>query len=806
MPADIHAVFLGSGEIGFGLDATGMMGLDMRITRKPETYSLMHSCFSCQNTLAIYRDGVLSTHLHNSPDSFVQMPCGWLSYTLKLDDKVYETEDLAKHAREWKRHFSPLTGEVTTSFVIDRVKLIWRCNVPPDSVAIDFEFEAVAAHPVAVALDVRLHLHLRSGEPLSPQDFEVSEKKEFVFAGWNAATDCGMEKLYAPVRLAWAIACQDHTAEYKYHTHTLHTSWCSSGQKLSTGFRIVSGSDRDGTHTLDHASHQSHLFREKGSAKCLADSRQAWRAYHGQKASIKIGNPEKEFLFKMCQYALKAGGSWHNGYALGTYWNHNFGGMTFWDSFFMCDGMLRAGHVGLVREFCDWLLRTKQPFGRPHYWMFHQDGHAPDKSDNAYQICLAFAGIFIRLAEISDHPEDKFEKALPYLRQTAEYLFDQILEKKDGCWQLRGQIAGDVGVDAENAALEHGMFNWAVTVISKYVEYAPVTEHNSPLWATAKHLVDDLRKKPVPLSRPGMWSVWYPQMTGKNPFADYESFGQFVRKYHGKTIGELSPSEEPKGEWLNFYSRPSRSAYRLQPWDSLTFATSLSMTGFTELALEYQDDGLKFISGPGYLSEAPPELGVGLSLYPTSCGAYLSSISTMFVEADLWSDCVLICTNLPQRWRYLNLEWSDIHSLNGVSSSGHWTPETLRLTLTCHAPRIAHIRIPSRIAGEPLKVLLNSHDTPHSVEKEWIILSLPTGTSTLTIKADRTSVHDILLFEPHNHGRRIKELIEKKGHSCRWLRDPDKISVHTAQSRTLIFHQSYVAFPLENHRTNLKSR
>jgi hypothetical protein len=39
--------------------------------------------------------------------------------------------------------------------------------------------------------------------------------------------------------------------------------------------------------------------------------------------------------------------------------------MTFWDSFFASDGMLRAGHVGMVRAFCDWLVKTARPTGRP---------------------------------------------------------------------------------------------------------------------------------------------------------------------------------------------------------------------------------------------------------------------------------------------------------------------------------------------------------------------------------------------------------------------------------------------------------
>src|SRR6056297_2022916 len=108
MPHDIHAALLGSGELGIGIDATGLQGLNNKINRTHDTWSLVHHSKATDVNLHIYRDEALSNHY--APEGrggFVVLPCGWLDYVLQVDGEEFDAKTLAARARDWKRSFSP---------------------------------------------------------------------------------------------------------------------------------------------------------------------------------------------------------------------------------------------------------------------------------------------------------------------------------------------------------------------------------------------------------------------------------------------------------------------------------------------------------------------------------------------------------------------------------------------------------------------------------------------------------------------------------------------------------------------------
>ena len=62
MPRDIYPAMIGSGEIGIGLDATGLQGLNTRTRQYRDTLSLMYDRTSVQDDLYIRHDSAISKH------------------------------------------------------------------------------------------------------------------------------------------------------------------------------------------------------------------------------------------------------------------------------------------------------------------------------------------------------------------------------------------------------------------------------------------------------------------------------------------------------------------------------------------------------------------------------------------------------------------------------------------------------------------------------------------------------------------------------------------------------------------------
>jgi len=140
MPTDIFPALIGSGEIGIGLDATGLQGLNARTRQYRDTYSLMYDRTATQDDLYIRRDAAVSQHefvnkpLWNPATNFLLMPCGWLDYSLTIDGQKIDTRLIASEAKSWRRQFSPLTGIVHTIFRLGEVQVNWQVGTAPDSV------------------------------------------------------------------------------------------------------------------------------------------------------------------------------------------------------------------------------------------------------------------------------------------------------------------------------------------------------------------------------------------------------------------------------------------------------------------------------------------------------------------------------------------------------------------------------------------------------------------------------------------------------------------------------------------------
>ncbi len=806
MPDDIQPVYLGSGEITLSVDATGMQGLNTRVTNFRETAAMESPDYPIERNLHLYRDEALSTHYNNEaglnpsrPEkSFTVMPFGWVEYDLILDGVLYGPHEILKNACAWRRIFRPRDGIVETSFTMGMVKFKWTSGLRRDSVEADFAFTAEAQdyRSHSVELILKCQHQLRDGRAIYTAGLRSVKQSGFVYRSWKASDKTSTAKVKNPIHVSWAWASSE-TSETGAEENSIWLHWKGDGRKLGAGFRLVFGSDRDDTESEDFARTRARNLREEGVQAGLASITHSWNAFFKNAADIQIGHQEKEYLMALSQYVLRAGGDWHSGLPLGTLWTRKFNGGTFWDSFYAADGMLRCGHTGLVREFCDWLIRTAAPKGRPHMWITWHDGEPatdPD-SDKAYINCLAYAGICIRLYETTRSEDDLKSRVWPYLEAVCTYLAEEIFEfTADRKWELKGIVAGDVGIESLNAKEQNDTLMWAVLCMGKYAEYAHTLKVKDKLTRTAAQIAEYFQKNPVKLKKTDLWYAWFPYLCPAGPYADFSTWWdgtdmRLVKKFMVMPGPEKHIFDEPE-VCLN----PLLGTYAGMAWGNFCTSASFSIVGLPDLALEFQDGGLKHISGIGYFTECGYETNAGgNSPYIPSSGSFLSCLSLQFVSGSLWNDVVDIALNFPHLWRGQKISWQNIRSINGARVSGVYEPTSIRTTVECERQMKARVRVPYRIAGEPINISLNGRRVRLDMdEKETILIDLPVGQNTIQIEADLKRSHDVILIECMDQGIKLKKLLEKADCSVRWFRNPDRIRELDKEGQLIVMNVSFV--------------
>ena len=784
IPDDIYAALIGSGEIGLGLDGTGMQGMNTRLRDYRDTASLMYGVTMTQDDLCIRRDSALSKHdllavpLWNPETNFLLLPCGWLDYTLRISDEIFDTARIAREATDWRREFSPLTGIVETRFRLGKVQVAWKAGVAPDRVEVDFAFEAASldGRSRRIGLSVRCHQTTRLDRPLATGGLESVATDGAVFRAWNASNETSTAALLEPIRVTWLLVC-DKKARYEAAADFIASHFEGRGRTVKMGLRLVTGSDRNGTETKRFALGRAAAFRKAGAEAALADVAARWRRFFAGAADVRLGDPMKEFLVLQSQYLMRAGCGWRKGLPMSTLFTTAILPATYWDSFFTADGMLRCGHVELVRDLCAWLVGSALPKGRPHYWMTHYNGRPVETYDEGYQVILAFGGIFIRLYECTRDRADLKDRAYPYLRKVAEYAFDELLAKEESGWRLKGAVAHDVDVGASNAEKHPGMLLWVAVCISKCAQYAAELGVDDPVIAKCRDLDRHFRAHPINLSDPGMWGLWLPFLTAAEPLADFASWARTARK----RLAEM----------------PAR-CYLEQPWANFVVAASLSMTGQPDLALEVQRDGLNSISGLGYIDEVTYEShGGGWAPFPTATGPWLSSVMIGLAHGSLWNDDVEVCTRLPKCLAHQYLAWRNILTFNGARVSGSYDPHRLEATVETARPRRVRLRVPARIAGEPIRVRLGAQPVDFEADGETVVVRVSAGKHRLSVERDLAAAAKVIVAEPFDHGRELAALVETAGGRVRWMRDYETLKRLAAGARAVVVHVSYASLPAD---------
>lgn len=794
MPRDIHPALLGSGRIAFGLDATGLQGLNCGLAQYRDCAAFEHGEFHIEKNLHLYRAEALSQHYARDPwgdNAFSNLPCGWLDYTLELDDQRFDAAALAAAAHDWRREFRPREGILETTFTIGATRITWRAGAQRGGVAADFEFSAVTPQPCRVALTVHCRFTLRDGRPVFRGGWGVPVAEDgLIWARWDGSDETSTARLKHPLALAyaWISAGGGRGA---LADDSLSLTWKAQGREVGTRLRFACGSSREGTDTVAAV---------RGTDEALGAVQASWREYFRDAADIGIGSPEKEFLLAMNQYLLRAGLPWDSGLPLGTLWTRKFGAMTFWDSIFATDGMLRAGHVDEVRAFCDWLVRTARPAGRPHMWMTWHDGdtNCRPEEDLAYQSCLAFAGCCIRLYRATHDEADLRQRVLPYLQWVARYLVDEIFRFEDGLgWHLTGIVAGDIGVDLQDASEQTDMLLWSVMTVASYAEFAGKTDGDSALASRCQAIAEWFRQHPIHLRKTDVWYAWIPYLVPAHPFADFSSWWDDSDESMRLL---MSPPSDPRmrahffGPEADPPARPLIGTYCGMAWFNLSTAAACTLTDNRDLALEFQDGALKYVSGLGYLTESPYELlAGGNSPYVPSSGSYLSSVLGMLVSNRLWDEDTRVGVDMPRFWAYQRIRFQRVRAFNGTEVSGTYDPQHVRVEIAGVRTHRLRLRIPARISGEPIRVTVDAAVVEAAVEDEAVVLPLTAGRHVVEIERDLVRPADVVVVEPFDQGAALCDIVRSAGKRVRWLRDLDGLASVSADA--YVVHLSFVNLP-----------
>lgn len=808
IPRDVQPALLGSGRMALSLDPLGMQGYDVLIHQYRDSMTLEGYGVLDTYHLHLYHDSVLSEHYYRgiprfdnmTPAWFSHLPCGYLEYDLTIDGDTYDTARMLNEGCDWTRSFAPRDGIVTTSFILGPVRITWTAGLALMGAGADFQFDAEASdgQEHTVRLRWRHVLRTRYNKAIANGGITLTEQDDLVVKTWQATTETATAAIFKPATVSWLLACEGQ-AQTIATEDTLELTWEATGASVGTGLRMISGTDRTNSADAGTLIDSARQFRSQGADRALTSVRQSWEAFFADAADMQVGDAGKEYLFAMSQYVLRAGVPWRTGVPLGNLWSRKFGAMTFWDSFYAADGMLRSGHVDEVRQFGQWLMDTRQPTGRPHGWMTWYDGTRGSlaETDVAYINCLAYAGIVIRLAEFTGLRSDVAEIAYPYLHQIGSFLIEEVFDKDDEGWHLSGVVAGDVGIEMLDAREQTDTLLWAVLTVAKLADYADTLGEDSPMLQTAREIRRWFAAHPVKPDIATIWYPWLPYLAPAGPYADYSQwYDGSVECYEKMLVAPMSHNEfnrlyakgrgKPAGEY-------PFGVYQGMPWSQCATAASCLIADVPDIGLEFYDGAFKYVSGLGYLTESPYELNVGGHCpYIPSHGAFLSASQMFLVEGSLWDRTVDICTKLPLLMRGHRLRWSNIYSINGVRTSGYYSGTALQVSATCNRPATLRIRIPARIAGEPIAVTVDGNRVDPQIDGETVILPIGVGKVAIEITRDLSTPHEVLVIEPLDVGGDVRNVLAGTGRSVRWVRDFDAVPELAGQSKVIHLHMSYV--------------
>lgn len=707
MPLHIFPAMMGSRILSYGLDATGMQGLDGRQAEYP-LFQSHYSDAGNYDDLYIFHIAVKSDHAVNHGNDFVRMPLGWIDYTLVIDGKVYDAEQIARRAKNWRRTFDLAAVTCTTEYDLSGIWVSIENYCTRDTVIPRFEFEFVSLDGKTheLGIEARINFTMRDGSSIYealPKAWSKGESTGFTLT----AQDCTRFKVLEEYPLTYAIS----GGKPFQSAHAIGVSRSLSVKgKGSTNCSI----------TYYFGSHQSKSHGNERAKKSISslDPRlkhiSLMEKYWGGRAQIVSGDVRRDWLYHYNIYLADFGTTMEFGaQCSGNFVPFHLGDRVFWDSHHIIDGLLHAGAIDHARKKIDWLEKAIQANqgSRPFYWMVHYNGKT-EGADTGFMAICAHAMSAQRIAQFA-HDKALSRRAFAIVEAAVEYAIDEnFFEKTEKGWILSAASATDVTFSEEfleKAKNNTYTYCWFLSVLAKGYEMALVEGKESEAhWKLAKQITEN--------------------------YSLEQNETEYLDQRDGKTGGRMDsfipvlcyPSEAQR--WLDkakyqhtrmlhdhYCTNIAFAAYAM-PWTmqwgaSSDFRADLADAGATRLR-----DAQNYYFGLGLPSECSSEFLIGTTEpYLSASGTLLTSQSEQYFYTDFFTGDIKLFTFLGRDQELGACSFKRIHGAGGLRASGSYCPTRVDVEIYSPEAKVlnAEIMVPYLIRHQDVELRINGKIHSH---------------------------------------------------------------------------------------------
>lgn len=707
LPTDILPMFIGSGRIGVGLDASGMQALDCTVGSK-ERYRKAKGNNS--EDLYVFHERMISNHISTGN----VMPLGWFAYDLVVDGQP--TDLLAKplSVKAWRRSLDLQRGQVTTSLELRAgVRLTILAFTPYDQTTACFRFTAQSAdgREHRVLLRPRLNLILRPRTQSRPVVEKMIEAKA---SGASAYLKGRVEKQgsfqpYEDYDLVFGVAASEGAACKADQTVlSAEKEWTlkqGESARLDVAFSLPDKQPAG----LDAS--QPPVAAPELDKRLRAHALD-YEKFFAQAGQIHIGDARRELIFNNSLYLLRAGATYRQGCQLQFMLFHPecWFGATFWDTNFTIDALVRTNQLATAQRFVEWLAAAARPQGRPFNWLNRHDGKSAmpaDWVDTGYLVGAAHATSAIRLYETTKDRALLEKTIYPLVARVADYAAAERFVKEGD--HYIGVTAGH-DVNTEQHVNETYTTAWFAMVLRKAADYAELLKTDPARAARWREIVNTLQLQKGPEGygqsrtqpKPANWVSMLLYPTEAAPLLE---MGAFKRNRASQNFAfhyqDFQRCHQP---WVSF-------------WQSCSdFRIGDDRADYVE---EQMQEGTAFVYGPAYLSEIVPlrttDL-VGMPPYLTPHSAYVTASAEQLFSGSIWDSSLQLFAHLPTTLRGREIAFERLRSQNGVEATAHWTPEKITAELRGEGHYTMGLRAPVALEGLPLTLTINGKVQPCSAQ------------------------------------------------------------------------------------------
>lgn len=751
-PDAILPAYIGSGRIGVGIDASGMQGLDCRLSM---TDRYKWAPGSHADDLYVFHERMISEHINLDPQMTFHakdlMPLGYLDYTISIDNgPKIRSADLAQYVTRWERTTDIRQATVDTVLYLKQgIRLRIQAFSPYDSSQVCFRFfiSGIDDKPHRVTLSPQLHPKLRPRSNSWPVTDTITHSSHGADTGMlrGIIHSDGKFKPLEDYEVAWGVAGKHGTvftdAEAVGITFTDLAVDTSKTQVQDVIFYF--GSSAIGTDDNKSVDAVLRSFLEDGFNSLLNTHKADYASYYDSGAQIHVGDAKREFMYNNSVYLLRLASSYRSGVPLNLLLFHPvcWSGATFWDLNFVLDGLIRSNHLEPVGRAVTWLKDAVNSEGRPFHWMIHYDGTSAWPSgwgpERGYLVSAAHAMSAIRHYETTRDRQLLASTIYPIVERVADYaVADRFITDPDNPDHYIGASSGNDGA-APTETNETFTTLWFAVVVKKAIEYSAalgVDNDRRAIWQdrldglklekglhNGKTMYFQSRTHP----RPGSWLSMSLYPTEASPLVDPDTYAAnrsvqcFLDWYHSSD----TPPQQTHQPWVYFWQAVS----------DMRLASSLSAAGIpsqwnADTCEAYIATGLSYIYGPGYFCEIAPESTkdlVGMPPYQSAHGAYITAASEQLVSGSIWEDTVDVFVNLPASMRDNEISFTNIRTPRGQVISATMNMDNIKITLSGRSSMVrVRVLIPSNLVGKDFTVTANGRPCETTVQDETVTFSL----------------------------------------------------------------------------------